>query len=128
MLVFAQFVFTLAFMVSFGALLYLSVRGLARLEDEMLAVPERATLWKRLTSSGFLEKVDMFLVHLVHRFLRRIHVLLLRFDNTLTAWLKKTRLKSGEEDILSEFKEMTGLVARSPKEGGILSDIHAEDK
>lgn len=123
MLVFVQFVFTLALMISFGGLLYLSVRGLSRLEDEMVFVPEQSSLWKRLTTSGFLEKLDTFLVRSIHRLLRRVHVFLLRFDNNLTGWLKKTKLKGGEEGILTEFKEMTGRVAQTHRRGDLLSDI-----
>ncbi|MEK7094263.1 MAG: hypothetical protein AAB903_02920, partial [Patescibacteria group bacterium] len=107
--------------------LYMGVRVMARLEDEVIYMPERKSFWKRLSSSGFLERLDIFLVRLIHRFLRRTRIVLLRLDNILTVWLKKTRLKSGEEGIHTEFKEMTGMLARSPKEGHILSDIREAD-
>ncbi len=123
MLVIAQFIFTIVLMISFGGLLYVGVRGMSRLEDELIFSPERVSFWKRLANSGILERLDKTLVQLTHRFLRRLRVVLLRFDNILTVWLKKTRLKNGEEGIHTEFKEMTGMLARSPKEGNILSDI-----
>jgi hypothetical protein len=123
MLVLIQFIFTLALMLSFGGLLYIGVRGMSRLEDEVVFSPGRTSFWKRLTASGFLERLDIFLIRLTHRFLRRLRVILLRFDNILTVWLKKTRLKNGEERVSTEFKEMTGMMARSPREGNVCSDI-----
>lgn len=127
MLVLFQFLVTLGLMTSCAGLLYVGVRGMARLEDEMVYMPEHKSFWKRLSSSGFLERLDTFLVRLIHRILRKVRIALLRLDNILTVWLKKTRLKNGEEGIMSEFKEMTGMMARSPKEGNILSDIHEAD-
>ncbi|MEK7094449.1 MAG: hypothetical protein AAB903_03880, partial [Patescibacteria group bacterium] len=62
MLVLAQFIFTLALMTSFGGLLYMGVRVMARLEDEVIYMTERKSFWKRLYSSGFLDRLDIFLV------------------------------------------------------------------
>ncbi len=100
----------------------MGVRGMSRLEDDVVYSPERKSFWKRLSTSGFLERLDIFSIRIAHRFLRRLHVSLLRFDNTLTAWLKKTRLKNGEEAIETEFKEMTGRLSQAPRRGDLLSD------
>lgn len=129
MIVFFQYILTVLFMLSVGTMLYLSVRAMSRFEEEAVSTVERKGFWERWTSSGLPEKIDLVLNRVLHRFLRRLKIILLKTDNFLTAWLKKTRLKDETAgNGLIDFKEIisaaNGQDKSSATEGkDLVSDI-----
>lgn len=101
-----QFIFTLLLMFSAGTLIYLSVQGISRLDEQLFEPSAKPGLWRRWASSGAIERIDKALIRFLHRLLRRFKVSLLRADNILTGWLTKTKLKDESNGSAIDFKEL----------------------
>jgi hypothetical protein len=101
----AQYIVSFLLVLSVGSVLYVSLQGVSRMED----VPTDGTqgnLWERWTRSGLPERIDRALNRSLHRLLRRLKVGMLKADNRITLWLKKTRTDIDEEDDRIDFNSI----------------------
>ncbi len=106
-----QFIITNIFMLSVGAVLYMAVRTLPRIEDEP-AIEKRGAFERWLTSE-VPEKIDAALNGFLFKSLKKTRVLLLRFDNTLGEHLKKIKPDgNGSGKSRLDFSAMSGSVAQ----------------
>ena len=84
-----QFIATNVLMVSLGMVLYVVVRTLPRVEDS--GVPEKRGIWEKWIASGVPEKIDKWLNAFLAKFLRKVKIVLLKMDNSITSRLNKVR-------------------------------------
>ena len=93
-------------MVSLSTVLYLMVRALPRIVED--PDTERRGMLDRWAHSQLPEKVDVAMNNFLLKFLRKVKVLVLRLDNTLSKHLQK--VKPGENGKKSniDFKEIAG--------------------
>lgn len=82
-----QFIVTNVFLISAGAVLYLFARTLPRVEFESDA--EKKGLFERWIKSGMPERIDAAMNGFLFKTLKKLRVLLLRFDNTIGDRIKK---------------------------------------
>ncbi|MBS3902967.1 MAG: hypothetical protein KGZ30_01170 [Anaplasmataceae bacterium] len=102
--VLAEYIVSFLFIISLGVFLYLSLQGVTRMDDDTQG--EQGSLWERWTRSGLPEKIDRRINHTLHRLLRRVKVAMLKADNRITLWLKKTRTDIDEEDDRIDFSSI----------------------
>jgi len=100
-----QFVFTDIFMLSLGAVLYLIVRALPRIAEEP---SEKKNFLDRLAHSDIPEKMDAALNSFLFKFLRKVKVIFLKFDNVLSKELRKIKSEENGAKPAIDFKEITG--------------------
>ena len=101
-----EFIFMSVLMVSLSAMLYLMVRALPRVSPEEEG--ERHGLLDRWAHSQIPEKIDHTLNGFLLKFLRRLRVLILRIDNTLSRHLQRVKPEDGEKRANIDFKEIAG--------------------
>lgn len=106
-----EFIFTLILMICLGIVLYLTVQALPRIE-EAPAADQRGFL-ERWAHSEMPEKIDAAFNNFLLKFLRKIKVLVLKFDNALAKHLQKIKPEEDKRPTI-DFKEMNG----QNKEGG----------
>jgi len=106
-----QFIFTNILMVSTGVVIYVIVRALPRLEPE--PQPEKKSVLDRWIASEIPEKIDSALNGFLVKFLRKLKVLLLKVDNTLSGHLQKIKSETGgtangngKQKPVIDFKEI----------------------
>ena len=111
-----MFVFTTVLMVSLSAVLYLMVRALPRIVEEPLV--EGQGLLDRWTHSQIPEKVDIVLNGFLLKSLRKLKVLVLKIDNTLSKHLEKVKPagENGKKPAI-DFKEIAGNGTAKKEEG-----------
>ena len=96
---FMMFVFTILLMLAFGAVLYLMVRTLPRITEEP---QEKESLLDRWERSRIPEKIDAAFNGFLLKFLRRLKVIALKFDNAVSVGLRK--VSSGEREKKPGFE------------------------
>jgi len=103
-----EFVITNILMVSLGTILYLVVRALPRIDEE--PATEKKGIFERLVTSEIPEKVDAAINSFLVKVLRRIKVLILKIDNSISSRLKKIKSEEngGAAKPIIDFKEITG--------------------
>src|SRR5260370_528380 len=84
-----QFIVTDLLMLSVGTMLLLAARTLPRLEES--ANPEKKGFLDQWLASDLPEKIDLVVNQFLVKFLRKLKVILLRVDNTLSTHLKKIK-------------------------------------
>ncbi len=97
-----MFVFTILLMLALGTVLYLMVRALPRLggEDE----PAKESFLDRWGRSEIPEKIDAAFNGFLVKFLRRVQVIALKFDNAVSARLRKAAAESNGKDKKQSFE------------------------
>lgn len=104
-----QFVITNVLMLSVGTVIYMSVRTLPRIEEDLAA--GKKGMFERWITSEVPEKIDKMLNGFLFKTMKKARVLLLRFDNTLGEQLKKIRPDgngNGKQNTHPGFKDITG--------------------
>ncbi|MBI4084938.1 MAG: hypothetical protein HY432_00260 [Candidatus Liptonbacteria bacterium] len=113
-----QFILTTILMASLGTMLYLMARSLPRVEEEIYDKPG---FMDKLASSEVPEKIDAALNDFVLKFLRKIKVILLKVDNSITEKLKKISPNNGNGKPRIDFKDLTSTNGEKT-EGAAVSD------
>ncbi len=99
-----EFAFTLILMICLGTVLYLMVQALPRIEE----VPsEEKPFLERWAHSEMPEKIDAAFNGFLLKFLRRIKVLVLKFDNAIAKHLQKIKPEEDKRPSI-DFKEISG--------------------
>lgn len=108
------FVFTILLMLALGTTLYLMVRALPRVVEDSQAKENFLDRWGR---SEIPEKIDAALNGFLLKFLRRMKILALKFDNAVSAGLRRVNIEEKEKDKNQKFdlKDITDTV--NEKEG-----------
>src|ERR1700688_4477270 len=101
-----EFIFTIILMASLSVVLYLMVQALPRLTEEPHT--ERKNFLDRWAHSEIPEKVDASLNGFLLKLLRRIRVLVLKLDNSLSNHLQKIRHDENSKKSNIDFKEISG--------------------
>lgn len=92
-------------MVGLSTVLYLMVRALPRISEE----PDgNVSLFDRWAHSQFPERVDRVLNGFLLKFLRKLKVLVLKFDNTLSTHLEKVKPGEADKRPAIDFREIAG--------------------
>lgn len=81
-----MFAFTIILMLALGAVLYLMVRALPRIVEEPRTEESFLDRWEK---SRIPEKIDAALNGFLVKFLRRLKVFALKFDNAVSVGLRK---------------------------------------
>lgn len=81
-----QFILTDILMISLGTILYLVARSLPRIEEEPAT---KQNMFERWVSSEMPEKFDAAFNNFLLKFLRKLKLVLLKADNSITRHLKK---------------------------------------
>jgi hypothetical protein len=102
-----EFIFVSILMISFSSVLYLTARALPRIAEEPQTEDSRSFL-DRWAHSQIPEKVDLAVNGYLLKFLRKLKVLVLKFDNTLSKHLQKVKPESQEKKSNIDFKEIAG--------------------
>jgi hypothetical protein len=105
-----MFVFTIVLMFALGAVLYLMVRALPRIAEEPQAKESFLDRWAK---SQIPEKIDIAFNGFLVKFLRRVKVFALKFDNAVSVGLRK--VSAGENGKKQNF-EMKDIVETSSGE------------
>lgn len=84
-----QFIVTNIFMIAVSVVLYMVVRTLPRIGEEPAI--EKKGVFERWITSEIPEKIDKAFNGFLFKSIKKARVLLLRFDNTLGAHLKKIK-------------------------------------
>jgi hypothetical protein len=102
-----EFIFSLVLMVCLGAMLYISVRALPRIEEAQEGGDGKSAL-ERWAHSEFPEKIDAAMSGFMLKFLRRMKVIVLRIDNSLAKGLRKVQPTENRANTNIDFKEISG--------------------
>ena len=103
-----MFIFTSILMVSLSAVLYLVVRALPRIAEEPAAPSEPSSIaaaWKR---SEIPEKIDRILNGFLFKFFRKLKVMIMKIDNTLSRNLQRMKLDEVSKKNGIDFKDIAG--------------------
>ncbi len=88
------FILQMVVMISLGAILYIFARVLPRIDDTAIQeITSRVSFHKIV---GYLEVMDEWFASLFQKFLRRVHVLILKLDNVVGEKLNRFK-KNGTE-------------------------------
>lgn len=99
-------------MICVGTVLYLTAQALPRIEE----VPsEEKGFLERWAHSEVPEKIDVAFNNFLLKFLRKIKVLVLKFDNTLAKHLQKIKPEEKKRPAI-DFKEISGQNKESSEE------------
>lgn len=93
-------------MVSLSVVLYLMARALPRVVEE--PQPEKQGFLDRWAHSQFPEKLDVAFNGFLLKFLRKLKVLVLKLDNTLSKHLQKARGEENGKKPAIDFREIAG--------------------
>lgn len=97
-----QFILTNVLLISLGMILYIVLQALPRVQEE----PARKQgMWERLIMSEIPERFDKVFNSFSFKFLRRMNVFLLKFENSVSSKLKKMKIENGEKPAI-DFKEI----------------------
>jgi len=99
-----EFIFTTILMICLGTVLYLTVQALPRIEE----VPtEEKGFLERWAHSEMPERIDAAFNNFLVKFLRRVKVLVLKLDNSLSKHLQKIKPEEDKRPNI-DFKEISG--------------------
>jgi len=98
-----MFVFTILLMVSLGVVLYLMVRALPRVAEEPA---EKKSFLDRWAHTETPEKIDAAFNGFLLKFLRRVKVYALKFDNAVSAGLRKVSAEEKEKKQNFDIKDI----------------------
>ena len=98
-----MFIFTILLMFALGAVLYLMVRVLPRVEEEPRTEESFLDRWAR---SRIPEKIDAVFNGFLLKLLRRLKVFALKFDNAVSVGLRKVSPSDGSKKPGFEMKDI----------------------
>lgn len=96
-------------MLCLGAMLYLMVRALPRVEEVPAGeakVPKN--ILERWAHSELPEKIDAAFSAFMLKFLRRVKIIVLRIDNAIAKSLRKIQPQENRANTNIDFKEISG--------------------
>jgi hypothetical protein len=99
-----EFIFTIILMLCLGTALYLVVQALPRVEE--IPGDEKGFL-ERWAHSEIPEKIDAAFNTFLLKTLRKVKVLVLKFDNMLAKHLQKIKPEENKRPTI-DFKEISG--------------------
>ncbi len=102
-----EFIFSLILMVCLGAMLYVAVRALPRIE-EYGEEADTKNFIERWAHSEIPEKIDAAFGNFLVKFLRRAKVVVLRIDNSIAKSLRKVKPQEHHANTNIDFKELSG--------------------
>lgn len=100
-----EFVFMIILMLCLGTVLYLTVQALPRIAEEP---GDETGIFERWVRSGMPEKIDAAFENFLLKFLRKVKVVVLRLDNTLSKQLRAIGPKENRTNTNIDFKEIAG--------------------
>jgi hypothetical protein len=92
-------------MISLSAVLYLMVRALPRIVEEP---SEKRSFLDRWAHSQIPERVDVVLNGYLLKIMRRLRVVVLKIDNSLSKHLEKVKPEDNGKKPSIDFKEIAG--------------------
>ena len=98
-----MFIFTILLMVSLGVVLYLMVRALPRVAEEPAA---KESFLDRWAHSEIPEKIDAAFNGFLLKFLRRVKIFALKFDNAVSSGLRKVSAEEKEKKQNFDMKDI----------------------
>src|SRR5258708_5822076 len=101
-----SFIFTTVLMLSLGAILYLMVLALPRVEEELQGSKSQSNLLDRWGRSELPEKFDAMFNGFLFKFLRKAKVSILKLDNALGHRLQKMKPEESNGKQAIDFKEI----------------------
>jgi hypothetical protein len=110
-----MFVFTILLMLALGAVLYLMVRALPRVAEDSQAKENFLDRWAR---SEIPEKIDAAINGFLVKFLRRVKVFALKFDNAVSARLRKAAAGEKEKKQGFELRDIKDIAEAGSGTGG----------
>lgn len=99
-----MFIFTILLMLSLGTVLYLMVRALPRVAEEPGTKENFLDRWAK---SEIPEKIDAAFNGFLVKFLRRVKVIALKFDNAVSAGLRKAATEEKGKKPGFELRDIT---------------------
>jgi hypothetical protein len=99
-----EFIFTIILMICLGAVLFLTVQALPRIEESPVA---EKGFFERWAHSEIPEKIDAAFNSFLLKFLRKVKVTILKFDNALAKHLQKIKPEEDKRPVI-DFKEISG--------------------
>jgi len=106
-----EFIFTTILMVCLGMVLYITVRALPRIEE----VPsDEKGFFDRWAHSEMPERIDAAFNSFMLKFLRKVKVFILKFDNMLAKYLQKVKPEEDKRPTI-DFKEISGQQNKEDK-------------
>ena len=118
-------------MISVGAVIYIFVRALPRVE--LGSQSEKKNILERWIASEIPDRVDAALNGFTVKFLRKLKVLLLKVDNTLSGHLQKIKPEAasangnGKPKPVIDFKEIAAEKNGVAEQGGEKTVASGED-
>lgn len=100
-----QFIITDVFMLAVGAVFYLMVRALPRIEEEPYPA-EKKNFLDRLAHSDIPEKIDVAFGIFLLKLLRKAKILILKIDNGISKALRGIKPDGQSANPAIDFKEM----------------------
>jgi hypothetical protein len=126
----AEFIFSLVLMVCLGAVLWIAVRALPRLEEIPGGTETKSPL-ERWAHSELPERIDAAMNGFFVKFLRRMKVMVLRMDNSIASGLRKVQHSENRANESIDFKEISGHNSEGKteeKEEEQRENVHPEEK
>jgi hypothetical protein len=105
------FALTIVIFLALGVILYLMVRALPRVAEEPAKKNSFLDRWAR---SRIPEKIDDAFNGFLIKFLRRVKVLVLKFDNAVSAGLRKATIEEKEKTF--QLKDLTKSTEQNAEE------------
>lgn len=93
-----EFILTNILLISFGAILYIIAKTIPKIETDSDSIEKNGIIEKFIVSD-LPHKFDYLLNFYTGKFLRKLKVLILRFDNYLTLKLKSINLNNNDKKI-----------------------------
>ena len=112
-----MFVFTILLMLAFGAVLYLMVRALPRLAED---TEEKESFLDRWAKSRMPERIDAAFNGFLLKFLRRMKVFALMFDNAVSVGLRKVSAEDKTKKPPVGIKDLTEAAGDAVRKDGDL--------
>ena len=106
------FVFTILLMLALGTVLYLMVRALPRVPEESRS---KESFLDRWAHSEIPERIDAAFNGFLVKFLRRVKVFALKFDNAVSAGLRRAAAEEKDKKPGFELRDIRD--AAEPKDG-----------
>jgi hypothetical protein len=100
-----EFILIDVLLISLGIILYIIARALPRIEEDPNTI-EKKNFLDRFANSDVPEKLDVTFNLFLLKFLKRIKILTLKFDNALSRQLKRIRSDEDEKKVAIDFKEI----------------------
>lgn len=93
-----EFILTNILLISFGTILYFIAKTIPRIENDQ-NIEEKRGILEKFIISDLPHKFDYLLNFYSGKILRKLKVLILRFDNYLTIKLKSINLNNNDKKI-----------------------------